>query len=249
MTETYLYGFVLPHGSRTERYFVALLRRPSSCVAADVTTSWEIPCHIKATTQPVLLALDDHQPIFHPRPFSTPIILQQHPAVQQAQVKAQYYLGQLDKELTKYPVLNSLEARSQVPKTYIVIGSVTLLAALHLINSLAAPVSNLVGWALPAYLSFKAIESPSAQDDIQWLTYWVVFGFFTFTESFALRVVLYYFPWYFAFKTLFIIWLQLPYFRGAQTTYITFLKPLLAQISSSRVVAPTSPETTSAAAE
>ena len=29
MTETYLYGFVLPHGSRTERYFVALLRRPS----------------------------------------------------------------------------------------------------------------------------------------------------------------------------------------------------------------------------
>lgn len=176
-------------------------------------------------------------------------------------------------QLTKYPVLNSLEARSQVPKTYIVIGSVTLLAALHLINSLAAPVSNLVGWALPAYLSFKAIESPSAQDDIQWLTYWVVFGFFTFTESFALRVVLYYFPWYFAFKTLFIIWLQLPYFRvrisffllqlalrhcimltlcdlqGAQTTYITFLKPLLAQISSSRVVAPTSPETTSAAAE
>lgn len=75
MTETYLYGFVLPHGSRTERYFVALLRRPSSCVAADVTTSWEIPCHIKATTQPVLLALDDHQPIFHPRPFSTPIIV------------------------------------------------------------------------------------------------------------------------------------------------------------------------------
>lgn len=80
-------------------------------------------------------------------------------------------------------------------------------------NPLAAPVSNLVGWALPAYLSFKAIESPQHADDVQWLTYWVVFGFFNFLESFALRLVLYYVPWYFAFKTAFIVWLQLPVFR------------------------------------
>ena len=36
---------------------------------------------------------------------------------------------------------------------------------------------------------------------------------FTFLESFAGRVVLYYLPWYFAFKSLFILWLQLPQFR------------------------------------
>jgi len=120
-------------------------------------------------------------------------------------------LGQ--SQLTKYPVLTTFEQRTQVPKSYAVLGGITLLTILHLINPLAAPVSNLVGWALPAYLSFKAIESPSSQDDIQWLTYWVVFGFFNFLESFALRVVLYYFPWYFAFKTVFILWLQLPAFR------------------------------------
>jgi receptor expression-enhancing protein 5/6 len=115
--------------------------------------------------------------------------------------------------LTKYPVLNTLEERTQVPKTYAVIGAVLTLTLLHLINPLAAPISNLVGWALPAYLSFKAIETPGHQDDIQWLTYWVVFGFFNFLESFALRIVLYYFPWYFATKTVFILWLQLPAFR------------------------------------
>jgi receptor expression-enhancing protein 5/6 len=87
------------------------------------------------------------------------------------------------------------------------------LTFLHFINPLASPVSNLVGWALPAYFSFKALETPSPQDDIQWLTYWTVFGFLNFLESFALRVVLYYFPWYFSFKTLFILWLQLPAFR------------------------------------
>lgn len=156
--------------------------------------------------------------------------VQQHPVFIQAQNKASVYISQLDKEvryfpalthaspltppqLTKYPVLNNLEQRTQVPKAYAVIGAFALLTVLHLINPLAAVVSNLVGWALPAYLSFKAIESPSPNDDVQWLTYWVVFGFFNFLESFALRVVLYYLPWYFSFKTIFIVWLQLPAFR------------------------------------
>ncbi|KAG5642568.1 hypothetical protein DXG03_002555 [Asterophora parasitica] len=174
--------------------------------------------------------------------------VQQHPVFVQAQNKANFYLAQLDKELTKYPVLNNFEQRTQVPKTYAVIGAFVLLSVLHLVNPLAAVVSNLVGWALPAYLSFKAIESPSPHDDIQWLTYWVVFGFFNFLESFALRVVLYYLPWYFSFKTLFIVWLQLPAFRGAQTIYLTVLKPVLQNISSqSRTVAHTTNNSTSTA--
>ncbi|KAF5382819.1 hypothetical protein D9757_007293 [Collybiopsis confluens] len=160
----------------------------------------------------------------------------QHPMVVQAQNKVFYYHDQLDKELTKYPVLLNFEQRTQIPKTYAVLGASLLVVILHMFNALAAPVSNLVGWALPAYLSFKAVESPSSQDDVQWLTYWVVFGFFNFMESFALRLVLYYVPWYFAFKTVFILWLQLPYFRGAQTAYLTVLKPVLANLSNSAVV-------------
>ena len=38
---------------------------------------------------------------------------------------------------------------------------------------LASPVSNLIGWGLPAYLSVQAIDSPGTNDDKQWLTYWV----------------------------------------------------------------------------
>ncbi|TFK22047.1 hypothetical protein FA15DRAFT_52509 [Coprinopsis marcescibilis] len=165
--------------------------------------------------------------------------LQQHPVFIQAQNKASLYVNQLDKELTKYPVLTTIEQKTQIPKAYAVIGALFLLITLHTFNALAAPISNLVGWGLPAYLSFKAIESPSPHDDVQWLTYWVVFGFFNFLESFALRLVLYYVPWYFAFKSVFIVWLQLPAFRGAQTAYFSVLKPVLQNISSqSRVVAP-----------
>jgi receptor expression-enhancing protein 5/6 len=92
--------------------------------------------------------------------------------------------------------MNHFEQRTQVPKSYIFIGGVALCALLHFINALAAPVSNLIGWALPAYLSFKALESPGHDDDVQWLTYWIVFGFFNFMEGFALSVLLYYLPWY-----------------------------------------------------
>ncbi|EPS99672.1 hypothetical protein FOMPIDRAFT_1124144 [Fomitopsis schrenkii] len=156
--------------------------------------------------------------------------LQQHPAVRTAQDKANYYLHQLDKELSKYSLFNAFEQRTQVPKSYAFIGAVVVLAVFHSINVSAAPVSNLIGWALPAYLSVKALETPGHQDDIQWLTYWVVFGFFNFIESFALRVVLYYLPWYFAFKSLFIIWLQLPAFRGAQTLYASLVKPVFVNV-------------------
>lgn len=162
--------------------------------------------------------------------------VQQHPAFQQASDKANYYVSQLDKEvssfpclfplvsdnvaqLSKYPVLNNIEQRTQVPKAYAALGTILLLGLLLMVNAFASPVSNLVGWGLPAYLSFRAIESPGVQDDVQWLTYWVVFGFFNFLESFALSVVLYYFPWYFAFKTAFVLWLQLPQFRVSAASF------------------------------
>lgn len=154
--------------------------------------------------------------------------IQNHPAYVQATTQAKYYHSQLDKELTKYPILNNLEQRTQVPKTFLVMGSVGLATILIFINALAAPTSNLVGWLLPAYLSFKAIETTGHEDDIQWLTYWVVFGFFNFLESFALRMVLYYFPFYYAFKTLFVLWLQLPATKGARILYLNVLRPVMA---------------------
>ena len=116
--------------------------------------------------------------------------------------------------------MNAFEQRTQVPKSYAFLGAVLALAVLHSVNAFASPVSNLVGWALPAFLSVKALETPGHQDDIQWLTYWVVFGFFNFVETIALRVVLYYVPWYFAFKSIFILWLQLPQFRVSITRLI-----------------------------
>jgi receptor expression-enhancing protein 5/6 len=160
--------------------------------------------------------------------------VQAHPAYLTAKDKTNYYMTQLDKEvrsldlryssrsadrqpaisqLTKYPALTQAEQRTNVPKVYLVVGGAALVFILHSINALAMPVSNLVGLLVPAFLSLRAIETPGNQDDVQYLTYWIIFGALNFTESLMLSVVLYYLPWYFAFKSVFVLWLYLPQFR------------------------------------
>nr|BAJ92361.1 predicted protein [Hordeum vulgare subsp. vulgare] len=144
-----------------------------------------------------------------------------HPIVQQGVSTANQYAARLDKHLGKYPILNRVEAQTRVPKVYGVLGLGGAFVFLIFFNlfGLASPLSNLIGWAIPAYLSIQALESSTKDDDKQWLTYWVVFGLFNFVESAALRPILYYFPFYFVTKTTFILWLMSPSFRGAEVLY------------------------------
>ncbi|KAL7341771.1 hypothetical protein BJY59DRAFT_648122, partial [Rhodotorula toruloides] len=59
------------------------------------------------------------------------------------------------------------------------------------------------------------------------LTYWVIFGSFTFIES--LISVVAWFPYYFVVKSLFILYLTLPSTRGAIVVHDKLFKPLLVQ--------------------
>ncbi|KAG0324585.1 ER membrane protein DP1/Yop1 [Dissophora globulifera] len=144
------------------------------------------------------------------------------------QVKARYYLAQLDKELSKYPQLNQFEAATNVPKTYVALGAGGFLFLMIFFNFAGKLLSNLLGWVYPAYRSFKALESPEKEDDRQWLTYWTVYGFVSILESFT-DVLLYWFPFYFMIKTVFLLWLMVPAFNGAATLYNRILRPFLVQ--------------------
>ncbi|KAI5450037.1 ER membrane protein DP1/Yop1 [Naganishia albida] len=156
-----------------------------------------------------------------------------HPFAQQAMAIANGQFKQLDRQLSQFPTLNNLEAQTKVPKVYGVLSMVGSFIFLIFFNlfGLASPVSNLIGWALPAYLSCGALESPGKDDDKQWLTYWVIFGLLNFLESAGLRVILYYLPFYFLFKTLFTIWLMLPSTRGAEVLWRTFVQPMYRQMA------------------
>ncbi|KAH8771955.1 TB2/DP1, HVA22 family-domain-containing protein [Diaporthe sp. PMI_573] len=142
-----------------------------------------------------------------------------------SQDKVQHYLGQLDRELSKYPALQNLEKQTNVPKTYTVIGAITLYFFFIVFNLGGQLLTNLAGFAIPGYYSLNALFTTNKADDTQWLTYWVVFSFFTLLES--LLSVVYWFPFYYTFKFVFLLWLALPTFRGAEIIFRSFLAPTL----------------------
>ncbi|KAK2590927.1 ER membrane protein DP1/Yop1 [Conoideocrella luteorostrata] len=144
-----------------------------------------------------------------------------------AQEKAQNYLSTLDKELSKYPALNNLERQAGVPKAYAVIGVGALYFFLIIFNLGGQLLTNFAGFVIPGYYSLNALFTTTKDDDTQWLTYWVVFSFFTVVESFF--NIVYWFPFYFVFKFVFLLWLSLPMFRGAEIIFRSFMVPTLSR--------------------
>ena len=99
------------------------------------------------------------------------------------------------------------------------------LLLLQLLPLLTQLLANTVGFAYPAYCSIKALESSVKADDTQWLTYWVVFAFFSvivyFAGSQTLLLLLLlilplpdfiagWVPFYWLSKCLFLVWCMAP---------------------------------------
>lgn len=87
-------------------------------------------------------------------------------------------------------------------------------------------ITDLVSFVYPAYMSFKAIDSSNGAEDTQWLTYWVVFSFFSIIESIA-GFLTEFIPFYFPLKLAFFVWLYHPKFLGAGMVYSQAIKPFV----------------------
>ncbi|GFH44525.1 hypothetical protein CTEN210_00999 [Chaetoceros tenuissimus] len=140
------------------------------------------------------------------------------------QIKNQ--LQQFRQKLDGIEPLEKAEQATNVPKEYLTIVGTLVLFSLIFFSIGAGSMTSIVGFIYPAYKSLLAIESKVRGDDTQWLIYWVVYCFFSIIELFA-DMILYWIPFYYAFKLAFLLWCMLPQTRGATFLYEAFLKDFL----------------------
>ena len=76
-----------------------------------------------------------------------------------------------------------------------------------------------------SYASLRALQSPVASDDAQWLLYWVVYVFASTAET--LFFVAKFVPFYSTAKLVVLLWLVAPATQGADVIYRRVIMPLL----------------------
>ena len=88
--------------------------------------------------------------------------------------------------------LEIISKKTGIDGKYISLG-LLISAILCFVNLFSKYITCLVGVTLPAYWSMKAIESQEYDEVRQWLTYWAIYGLFTFLDQFA-NIILRIFP-------------------------------------------------------
>uniref|UniRef100_A0A0X3PP64 Receptor expression-enhancing protein n=1 Tax=Schistocephalus solidus TaxID=70667 RepID=A0A0X3PP64_SCHSO len=126
-------------------------------------------------------------------------------------------------------VLGKIEDKTKVPKIYQVLAIAAIVALYLMVGYGATFLANLIGFLYPAYYSIKAIESPAKDDDTKWLTYWVVYAFFSLIEFFT-DIILFWIPLYAFMKCMFLVFLMVPGpLNGSCMLYNNVIQPIVSK--------------------
>jgi receptor expression-enhancing protein 5/6 len=135
---------------------------------------------------------------------------------------------EFEARIERYEFLNTLEKQTGAPKLYIALGIVGFVLLFLLFGIGGAAVTSLIGFVYPCYASFKALKTSGKEDDEFWLTYWVVYAFFSVLETVS-DFLFKYIPFYFLFKVVFLVWCFLPQTRGAKWIFDYGIEPILSK--------------------
>lgn len=130
--------------------------------------------------------------------------------------------------------LTQFEQQTKLPRSYAVLGGAAVYILLVFLNfgGIGQLLSNLAGFLVPGYYSLKALKSKTKDDDTKLLTYWVVFAALQIVEFWS-SAILYWVPAYFLFKTVFLLYIGLPFTNGAEMIYQSVIVPATDKLISS----------------
>ena len=128
-------------------------------------------------------------------------------------------------------IVEKISKASGLPQQKVLQAGLALVVLFIVFGVGASLLTNIIGVAYPAFMSFVALESEGADDDKLWLTYWVVFGSFTIVDQFA-GIILRLIPFYYVLKVGMLIWMFHPSTQGAITLYDNFVLPFVKQYES-----------------
>jgi receptor expression-enhancing protein 5/6 len=136
----------------------------------------------------------------------------------------------LDTKFASNKLLTHFENQTKLPRSYAILSSGAFYFILIFINigGIGQLLSNIAGFVIPGYLSLQALGTANTKDDTELLTYWVVFAFLNVIEFWS-KAILYWIPFYWFLKTVFLLYLSLPQFGGAQIVYKAVIKPIADQ--------------------
>lgn len=89
-------------------------------------------------------------------------------------------------------------------------------------NIFAKYFSYILTTFLPIVWTLKAIEYKESEEDKQWITFWILYSAFMLVDMLSGFITIY-LPFYFFIRTLVVLWLYLPNFKGALYVYKTFI--------------------------
>lgn len=142
--------------------------------------------------------------------------------------KALEYYKKLDGQLKAVPMMDEMTKKTGLGRIELVLCCVGAFVFVLLVamNVGARFLTHAGGYCYPALQSLKAADSGKKDEVVKWLSFWVIYAGMTLVEYLdsALFALL---PYYFLFKLIFMLWLALPPFNGANRFYVNFLQYLV----------------------
>ncbi|XP_013403702.1 receptor expression-enhancing protein 5 isoform X2 [Lingula anatina] len=130
--------------------------------------------------------------------------------------------------LPRVQSLQTIRSLDDVKSNKVALCLVAFVALYLMIGYGAQFLCNFIGFLYPAYASIKAIETKEKDDDTKWLTYWVTYSVFSLAEFFS-DIFLFWIPFYWFLKCLFLVWCMVPVdaFNGSIIIYYRFIRPFV----------------------